>query len=143
MPNEEYWSFYRASFAFKDPLPEVWQGLTHRGRVQALQFWLAWAARDPWTFVQLGHLAAAIIAAGETLPKPLMTFTVSILNGETKAPKRAGPKGNPQRDVWIAGLLESLTDLGCSRREACRTVGTTLNLAPETIESAWRRVASV
>ena len=138
--------WHRLRFAERTPLPEVWRATSGEFRPAVLEYWLAWSARDPWTFEQLRELAAALMRDGEELPSELLSFTVEFLQGERAPPSRSGPQTDFHRDHRAFRTFVCMTELlGLSQREAAQFIGERMRppLSVTGVLSAVRRARRV
>ena len=139
-------TWHRVRFAQRAPLPDVWRATSAEFRPAVLEYWLAWSARDPWTFEQLRELAATLMRDGEELPDGLLSFAVEFLQGERAPPSRSGPRTDIHGDHRVLRTFVCMTELlGLSQREAARFIGERMRppLSVTGVLSAVRRARRV
>ena len=84
----------------REPLPGQWRATPADDRAAALEFWLALAAGDAWTFEQLGTLLGECRRAVD-VPPALREWAFDKAEKGLSAPKRTGPKHDPAEDFRI------------------------------------------
>ena len=84
----------------RDPLPGQWRATPAERRDESLEYWIALAATDAWTFEQLGALLGECRSSGD-VPPALAAWAFDVVERGLSAPKRSGPKHDSVEDYRI------------------------------------------
>ena len=130
------------------PNPVIQKQWIMRGPIRAdagdatLDYWIEKSSVDEWTYDDLERLVGELIDdADAPMPPALNQWALERAAGRRPRPSRTGPKSNPKRDVGIMLCVEiAMAHFGDSQRAAFRRIGDGLNMSPQAVETARRRV---
>ena len=84
----------------REPLPGQWRATPAEDREDTLEYWLALAATDAWTFEQLGALLGECRSSGD-VPPALREWAFDKAEKDLAAPTKTGPKHDTAEDFRI------------------------------------------
>ena len=123
----------------REPLPDQWRATPAEEREDALEYWLALAASDAWTFEQLVTLFGECRRAGD-VPPVLREWAFDKAEKGLSAPKRSGPKHDSAEDYRIiAEVCVRMILFDEKPTPTCRAVAAEHNVDHWIIRDAYNR----